>query len=236
MTDQFPARPIRLVLIEEPGLFRASLGWFLAAEPGFEVVGECDTYLEAVEALTRSAVDVVLLEFAASDSTDFMPAARRAGYKGRFLVIGGMLDASRSARLLKRGAAGIVLKSETPQRLANAIRVVAQGGAWVDQQLIHSIVDHLAGKRSCVLDPALTQSLDNRERDVLTGILSGLSNRKIAASIGLSENSVKNIVQRLLRRAGVNSRSQLVRVALAGPPRPQAPVTPSSCDPHRPAP
>ena len=59
-------------------------------------------------------------------------------------------------------------------------------------------------------------TLPERERQVLLGILAGLTNRKIGENLGLSESSVKNVVQRLFSKAGVKTRTQLVRVALEG--------------------
>jgi DNA-binding CsgD family transcriptional regulator len=58
--------------------------------------------------------------------------------------------------------------------------------------------------------------LSERERRVLLGILSGLTNRRIGTNLGISESSVKNVVQRLFDKAGVKSRGQLVRAALEG--------------------
>jgi DNA-binding NarL/FixJ family response regulator len=80
------------------------------------------------------------------------------------------------------GASGIFLKSEPPDRLVQAIRLVRDGGIWV----------------------------------VLMGIVGGLSNRKIGENMGLLESSVKNFVQHLFSKAGVRTRSQLVRAALEG--------------------
>jgi DNA-binding CsgD family transcriptional regulator len=65
-------------------------------------------------------------------------------------------------------------------------------------------------------DQDSTPVLEDRERKVLLGILGGLTNKKIGVNMGLSESSVKNIVQRLFGKAGVKKRSQLVRVALEG--------------------
>jgi two-component system, NarL family, nitrate/nitrite response regulator NarL len=219
MTNQTQQHPIRLALLAEAGLFRAGVCRFLSSEPGLEVIGECGTPGEALEVIARSAVDVVVLDWdvATKHPGEFMLDARRSGYRGRFLIVTGMLDARKSALVLKLGASGIFLKSDAPERLVEAIRLVADGEAWVDQKVIEQIVDQLIGQRARGEGQELDLALDDRERHVLVGILEGLPNRKIADHAGLSENSVKNIVQRLFRRAGVKSRSQLVRVALGGP-------------------
>jgi len=217
MTDSSQAR-IRLVLLAEPGLFRASLASLLASNPNLEVVRECANSGEAVKVLSGLPVDLVLIDFdlGAKLGVDFISSARESGYRGRFLILAGpAADVRDSTLILKLGTAGIFLKSEGPERLVEAIRIVAQGGSWVDDKVLHVIVDHLVQQRP-MIERSLEQRLDSREQKVLTGIIGGLSNRRIASETGTSENFIKNVVQRLFRKAGVKSRSQLVRVALSG--------------------
>ncbi len=218
MGEQTGEHPIRLVLLDDHTLFRASLARFLASEQGFEVVGECGTSSDALEALKDSTVDVVLLEFALGSErgSDFMAAARRAGYQGRFLIVAGAADPTNAALALKLGAAGIFLKSDAADRLVQAIQLVANGGVWVDQKMIQLLADRLVEERPHLTDRTSDTLLDDGERKVLLGILGGLTNKKIGGNIGLSESSVKAIVQRLFAKAGVRTRSQLVRVALEG--------------------
>jgi len=218
MNDQAPQNRIRLVLLDELVLFRASLGRFLASEPGFEVTGECATPAEALKVLGRSTVDLVLLDFeiGTEHGSDFITAARQAGYQGRFLVVAGALDVQKSAIALKLGASGIFLKSEALDRLLQAIKLVARGEVWVDQKVIQLLAAQLVNGYPRLGDQAPSKALDDRERNVLLGILGGLSNRKIGENMGLSESSVKNIIQQLFSKASVRTRSQLVRVALEG--------------------
>ena len=218
MGEQTGEHPIRLVLVDDHTLFRASLARFLASEPGLEVASECGTSSEALEALKNLTVDVVLLDFALGSerASDFMSAARQAGYQGRFLIVAGTTDPSNAALALKLGAAGIFLKSDAADRLVQAIRLVANGGVWVDQKMIQLLADRLVEERPYLADRASNTGLNDGERKVLLGILGGLTNKKIGGNMGLSESSVKAIVQRLFAKAGVRTRSQLVRVALEG--------------------
>src|ERR1700693_2626702 len=112
MEKQTDENRIRLVLIDDHGLFRASLGCLLASEPGFQVTGECGTSAEALEVLKRSGADIILLEFdlGSERGSEFISAARQAGYQGRFLIVTGAADARNSALALKLGASGIFLK------------------------------------------------------------------------------------------------------------------------------
>ena len=209
---------IRLLLVDDHVLFRASLARLLAAEVGFSVVSECASFAEALELLGSSNADIILLEFelGSERASDFIVAARHAGYAGRFLLIAGTAEPRSAAVALKLGASGIFMKSDAPERLVRAIRIVAAGELWVDSKVIQMLAEQLVDRYPQIEDTAVTGILDERERSVLMGILSGLTNKKIGASMGLSESSVKNIVQRLFGRAGVKTRSQLVRVALEG--------------------
>jgi two-component system, NarL family, nitrate/nitrite response regulator NarL len=218
MNDQPDERRLRLLLLDDQGLFRASLGRLLASEPDFEVAGECATFAEALEVLKRSTVDVMLLDFGVGPehANDYICTARQAGYQGRSLIVAGSADVRNSAVALKLGASGIFLKSESPDRLVQAIRLVGNGGIWVDQTIIQLLADQLINRYSQLEDQESSGPLDDRERNVLLGIMGGLTNRKIGDNMGLSESSVKNIVQQLFVKADVRTRSQLVRVALEG--------------------
>ena len=215
MGEEAPeAKLVRVALLGDHALFRGSLGKFLAAEDGFDVVGECATAQEAIELLVGSAVDIVLLEFdlATGQGVEFIPMARQAGYQGKFLAVTAGHDARNSAVALKLGASGVFLKSESPTRLVQALRVVAAGDLWVDQKIIRLLAERYPEYE----DRSSTSPLTTREHKVLQGILAGLTNRKIGDELGVSEGSVKATVQQLFGKAGVRSRSQLVRMALEG--------------------
>jgi DNA-binding NarL/FixJ family response regulator len=210
-------RKIGLVVLDDHGLFRASLSRFLSLEPDLEIAGECGTCGEALDVLARGRTDVVLLDFdvGLEEGNDFIDAARAASYGGKFLIVAGSLDTRSAALCLKLGASGIFLKSQPPELLVRAIRDVAAGGLWVDSGLILEFAEQIA-TRLPPWDGQADEVLEDRERNVLLGILGGLTNRKIGDSMGLSESSVKGIVQRLFGKTGVKTRSQLVRVALEG--------------------
>jgi DNA-binding NarL/FixJ family response regulator len=218
MDEETGEHTIRLLLLDNHGLFRASLGRFLASEAGFEMAGECGTSSAALEILRRSAVDVVLLDFdlGLERGNDFISAARKSGYQGAFLIVTGAADPRNVALALKLGASGIFLKSDAVDRLLEAVRLVARGGVWVDQKMIQLLADQLIEEYPHAGNRKPDVFLDDGERKVLLGILGGLTNKKIGGNIGLSESSVKAIVQRLFAKAGVRTRSQLVRVALEG--------------------
>lgn len=223
VNGQLSGRRLRLVLLDSYGLFRASLARLLASEPDLDVAGECGTSAEALEVLAREAtnganVDLVLLDFdmGTEHGNDFISTARQAGYQGRFLIVAGSADPRNSATALKLGASGIFLKSEAPERLVQAIRLVGNDGIWVDKTIIQMLAGQFIDRYPRLSDERSIGSLEGIERQVLLGIVEGHTNRKIGDGMGLSESKVKNVVQRLFGRAGVKTRGQLVRAALEG--------------------
>ena len=217
MDEQTQGNQIRLLLVGDQILFRASLSRYLATQPGLEVAGESGTTTQALEILNGSSVDIILLDvdLRAEYGDELISAVVAAGYKGRFLVIAGAAGAKELAAAIKLGTSGIFLKSEAPDRLVQAIRLVASGAVWVDQKVIQILAEQLVGHSQ--LDAQSSGNvLTEREERVLLGILGGLTNRKIGDNIGLSEGTVKSVLQQLFLMAGVRKRSQLVRMALEG--------------------
>jgi DNA-binding NarL/FixJ family response regulator len=211
--DELHTERIRLALLDDHGLFRESLGHLLAAEHDFEVVGNCSTYSAGLELLAGTQVDMVLLDFAieAKRSEGFIAAARQAGYQGKFLIVTAGIDAARSVAALKMGASGIFLKYNSSRRLVQAIRLVASGEAWIDQSLIDLIAERYPQQKNQPMGELTTM-----EQTVLNGLMEGLTSKEIGIKAGVSESSVKGVVQQLFDKTGVRKRSQLVRVVLEG--------------------
>jgi DNA-binding NarL/FixJ family response regulator len=189
-------------------LFRTSLARLLATERAFELVAEWANAAEALDSLKDAMPDVILFDF--NIWPDLVSKARDAGYGGKFLAIAEEVDAAPCVRALSGGVSGVVLGCDSSTRLVQAIHVVASGAAWVDQDVIQFLADRYPHHEDVRLD-----TLAEREQAVLRGILSGLTNRKIADQIGASESTVKATLQQLFDKTGVRTRSQLVRFMLA---------------------
>jgi DNA-binding NarL/FixJ family response regulator len=205
-------QPIRLLLLDDHILFRESLSRLLASEPDFEMVGQSGASGEALDMLSRKPVDVVLLDFDLGEEhgSQFIAAARRAGYTGRILMVTAGMNAAESSIALQMGASGIFLKHNSPGTLAKAIRMVAGGEMWVDPRVIQLMADGVQHRE----EQSVRKLLTERERQVLRGIFEGLTNKEIAGQIGVSEGAVKATLQQLFQKTRVRTRSQLVRIAL----------------------
>ncbi|HYL15864.1 MAG TPA: response regulator transcription factor [Terriglobales bacterium] len=202
---------IRLLLLDDHILFREGLRRLLVSEADFEAVAECGTPAEALEALSRCTVDVVLLDFDLEDHTGtrFIASAKGAGYEGKILMVtAGMspLDVSVARKL---GISGIFLKHNPPNSLLEAIRTVAEGGLWMDPKMT------LAGTGGGTVESSTsTARLTPREQKVLRCVFEGLTNKEMAYDLGVSQSSIKATLQHLFDKMGVRTRGQLVRIAI----------------------
>ena len=203
---------IRLLLLDDHVLFRESLGRLLASEAGFEITGDCGTSTEALQMLREKPVDVVLLDYdlGPDHGGEFITSARAAGYAGKVLMVTAGMSAAETSNALKTGASGIFLKHNSPGLLAMAIRLVFQGQMWVDQKVLQMLAEGVHERDEHALQKLLTE----REQQVLQGLFEGLTNKEIAAQLGVSESGVKATLQQLFQKTRVRTRSQLVRIAL----------------------
>ena len=199
--------------MDDHSLFRESLSRLLEAEPEFFIAATCARVSEALDALEREAIDVVLLDYDLGDEqgTALLGEAKRRGYAARILMVTAGLSDAGTLRAFEQGSAGVFLKHSPPAQLVEAIRKVAAGGMWLDSRAVQSLV---TGATTRAEDQQSAELLTARERSVLKAVFEGLSNKEIGGRLQLSESSVKTVLQQLFDKTGVRTRSQLVRIAL----------------------
>lgn len=202
---------IRILLVDDQSLFRESLSRLLQDEPGFQIVGSCASLNEAVAAIKREQVHIVLLDYdhRKEQASDFLEQAKNLGYEGRTLLMTGGISGGAVLSALERGASGVFMKCSPASELVKAIHRVVGGEVWLDSEAVKAMVEAVRSGEHRVL-----QRLSERERTVLNLVLEGLTNPEIAVKLQISESSVKWVIQGLFKKAGVRTRSQLVRIAL----------------------
>ena len=110
--------------------------------------------------------------------------------------------------------AGIFLKTEPTLELMLAIQRTARGERWISSRASLALLS--SGEIAAAPERQVAGELSVRESRVLRGVLEGQSNKEIGAQLEMTESSVKAVLQKLFERAGVRSRSQLVRYAIEG--------------------
>jgi len=204
------SRRLKLLLVDDHSLYRESLARLLTSELDFELFAQCRDAQQALQLMHGSAADVVLVDIVLADN--LIQVMRKAGHNCKYLVLGTDVTAKTCAVVLRNGASGIFLASDSACRLPQAIRLVAAGDAWVEQKIVQMLAANFAD-----FDRKWASGLTNRETSVLRGVVDGLSNKKIGDQIGVSEGTIKATLQHLFKKAGVRTRSQLVRIALESP-------------------
>ena len=205
--------PIRLLLVDDHSLFRESLVRLLESEPDLTIAAHCASIARAREVLGKTSVDVVLLDYDLGNETGIELLRGRDLRKSNLkilMVTAGMRDAV-TLGALNSGVSGVILKHSGPAHLIEAIRKVAAGEMWLDTGVMRSLVSEAREKNKTVES---ARSLSERQSQVLLRILDGFSNKDIAAQLEISESSVKATIQELFNKAGVRTRSQLVRTAI----------------------
>lgn len=206
---------IRLLLIDDHALFREGVGRLLAGEADLEVLATCPDLASGRKAVANYPVDVVLLDFdLGADSgeertVDFVRACRSLRPTAKILVLTAGVSERDAAELIAAGVSGIFHKHNDPQVLSTRIRSVYAGNVFLEEVYLKPLFQMAQPEA-----PSNGRSLTERERAVLDCLLEGLSNKLIADRIGASEAAIKGIVQQLFQKAGVRTRSQLVRFAL----------------------
>ena len=205
--------PIRLLLVDDHSLFRESLVRLLEAEQDLTIAAQCESVPKAREILANTTVDVVLLDYDLGDEIGTELLRGRDLRKSNFkilMVTAGMRD-DVTLTVLNSGVAGVIFKQSGPGHLIEAIRKVASGDIWLDTNVMRSLI---SGAREKPQTAESVQSLSERQRQVLLRVLDGFTNKDIASQLAISETSVKATIQELFHKAGVRTRSQLVRTAI----------------------
>ena len=211
---------VSVLLADDQPLLRRGFRMILEAEGDLTVVGEAGNGEEAVELAQRHTPDVALMDIR-MPGTDGIEATQRitaAGPLPKVLVLTTFDLDEYAFGALRAGASGFLLKDVRPGELVAAIRTVAAGDAVVSPRVTRRLLEEYA---QVLPVPASQQesrfpqlaALTEREREVLVAVGRGLSNTEIAATLFVTEATVKSHVGRILAKLALRDRVQIVVLA-----------------------
>jgi two-component system, NarL family, response regulator LiaR len=210
------ADAITILVVDDHAVVREGLRTFLGLQDGFEIVGEAADGEEALQRAEQLDPDVILMDLVMPrrDGVSAMQELRERASRSRVIVLTSFLEDDRLLPALEAGAAGYLLKNSQPAELARAVRAAHAGEAIIDPtvaaRLVHALSDRQApGPPATNLD-----HLTGRERDVLSLIARGRSNKRIALELGISEKTVKTHVGHVLAKLDVTDRTQAAVLAV----------------------
>jgi DNA-binding NarL/FixJ family response regulator len=209
-----PAEPIRVFVVDDQALVRAGFRMILEAEPDLVVAGEAADGAEAVARIIADQPDVVLMDVR-MPGTDGIEATRRIlSDPGRAAVRVIMLTTFDMDEYvydaLRAGASGFVLKDVPPEELVEGIRAVHTGRSLLSPSITRRMIEAYLDRAPSGPPPGITDALTPREREILGLLGRGLSNAEIAATLVVSETTVKTHVGRVLMKLGLRDRVQAV--------------------------
>lgn len=202
-----PGAPVRVLLVEDHDMVAEALQLALDRAPGLTVVGRARSRADAKVDARRHRPDVVVLDRRLPDGDAISVIEDLSETGARVLVLTGDATPAVAAQVARAGGLGILLKSSQLDELEAAVRQVAGGGVVFDPRLLPGVLDRLAGRSG----PGT--SLTAREQETLQLLGEGASTDEICERLGVSRNTTRNHVQRVLEKLGARSKLEAVAVA-----------------------
>ena len=208
---------IKVLLVDDDALVRAGLRIILSSAEDLEVVGEADDGARVLAAVREHRPDVVLMDIrmAEMDGITATAALRRLDPPPQVIVLTTFQADEQVMSALRAGASGFLVKDTPPAEIINAVRVVATGDAVISPSVTRTLLSHFSDAEASERRRAAAQrlaALTDREREVAAAIGSGASNAEVAASLFMSEATVKAHVSRLFTKLNVVNRVQIAIV------------------------
>ena len=210
---------LRILIAEDPPLFRKGVISLLSSVPDFEVVGEATTGEEAVVRAAQLLPDVVLMDLQ-MPKVNGIEATRRILQQSpsvRVLMVTLFEDEDSVFMALRAGARGYVLKDADEEEMVLAIRAVGKGEAIFSPNVATRVLSYFAASPRAGAPPQAFPTLTDREREILHLIAQGHPNPAIARQLSLSTKTVGNYVSNIFTKLQVADRAQaIIRAREAG--------------------
>ena len=211
------ATSIRVLIADDHPVVRVGLRNMLQADGLITVVGEARDGVEALDLVRSLHPDVLLLDLAMPNvaGMDALREMTSGNLNTRTIVLTGLIDKRQVLEALQLGARGVVLKDAVLEHLSACIRAVMQGQYWLEGRPVQNLVQvlHDLGTQTAP-PPRKTFGLTARELEVVALITEGCTNKDIAKSFGISEETVKRHLTNIFNKLGVGNRLELALFAL----------------------
>ena len=207
---------IRLLLVDDHKIVRAGLKMLFQAEPDMEIVGEASSGSDALALVAELNPDVVLMDVAMPGMTGIEATRRIKEVRAETAVIALTMheDEQYFFQMLAAGASGYVPKRAAPDDLVSAIRAVSQGQVFLYPSLAKLLVADFLQRADTGSDSQPVAELTPREREVLTCIAEGYTNREIGEQLTISVKTVDRHRENIMNKLNLQSRVDLVKYAI----------------------
>jgi DNA-binding NarL/FixJ family response regulator len=210
------APPIRVLVADDHAIVRTGIRHVLEGEPGFEVVGEASNGTEALALALELRPDVALLDISMPGVSGLQATAelRNRCPVTRVLMLSMHDNTEYVLESVRAGAHGYLLKDTAATELRGAIRAVWGGESYFSPPIASRLSAVVRGDADAESPQGLLAQLTGREREVLVGVTRGLTNKEIAAQLGISHRTVETHRESLMKKLRLRSVAELTRFAL----------------------
>jgi DNA-binding NarL/FixJ family response regulator len=200
-----PARPIRILSVEDHPVFREGLNTIIASQSDMQLVAQAANATEAINEFRRHRPDITLMDLRlpGTDGIDTLIAIRGEFPAARIVMLTTSDGDAEIQRALRAGAAAYVLKSMPKDELLAVVRSVHVGGRHIPPAVAARLAEHFG-----------EDDLTTRELEVLQLICDGYRNKQIADQLAIAETTVNFHIKNLVDKLGANDRTHAVTIAL----------------------
>ena len=204
---------IRILIADDQTISRCGLRKLLETQSDFDIVGEASDPAEAVRSTHESKPDVLLVALSTHDWSGLDVLSQLTGSTVRTILLMPEIDTADAVKVLHVGARGVILKDSPMHLLFKSIRCVFRGEIWLGRDAMLDVVQALSVLNHQRAE-APSSCLTAREKDVLTLVVSGNTNKDTAQKLSISEDTVKHHLTSIFDKTGVSNRLELALFAI----------------------
>ncbi|MHB1561863.1 MAG: response regulator [Isosphaeraceae bacterium] len=206
----------RVVVVDDHPVVREGLALLIAAQPDMEISGQAADVIEACRLVETDPPDVLVVDIslAGISGIELIKRIRTSCPSVRMLVSSIHDEGVYAERVLKAGALGYVNKREATRTIIEAIRRVRQGNVFLSQQMSDRLLSRAVGSKGTAFPSTSVDVLSDRELEVYESIGRGEATRDIAARLHLSTKTVETYRERIRKKLGLDSGTELTRCAM----------------------
>ena len=203
---------IKVSIVEDDGKLRETLARYLATQPGFRCASSYANAEAALAELPQVKPEVVLMDInlPGMNGIECVSKLKQLMPSVKIIMLTAFEDSEQVFKALSAGAFGYLVKSNRPARILEAIREVHAGGSPMSGNIARKVVQSFHARAQQVVQRSETDTLSNRELQVLQALSKGCSYKQIAADLDISMGTVRTYIQRIYEKLHVHNQAEAV--------------------------